>query len=287
MNMIAYGDIRDHFHAYAGDDAYPKFVAEINLFNRRAGRLRYWQEKIWQPFSDAKGLSLTLPQILDCFAVCHVHGCELEKDDVPIVYGTFGIDPAESEAQQRLFPMAYPIAFGGCCLQHIKTETVLFCRECRHAQERWTGQSFKYNIESPDSEEIRLFLLAKSSKFNANDLASNLTRYYKTWKPPQSPTDSSLALYVDLVSDIHRMIVESGPTAHTASLLSRADSMFSLSTIDSSNRVILDHCKMHYIAAREIHRLATKQNTIEPTVEREGSAKLILKSNASPRSPLA
>lgn len=257
--MVDYADIRDRFRAHTGGDAYSKFVAEINLFSRRADRLRYWQKQIWQTFAEREGLSLTLPQILGCFAVCHVHGCDLETDDVRIVYGTVRLDPAESDAKQRLFPMAFSVVYGGCCVEHAKTATVQYCAECRNAQQRWSDQSFKCNIQSPDSEEIRLFLIAKSSQFNADDRVSNLRRYYSTWKPPRTPKHSAIARFVDLVSEIHRMIVEAGPNAQTADMLDDAVGMFSLSITDDSDRVILDHCKMHYIAVREIHRLTATQ----------------------------
>ncbi|WP_146459404.1 hypothetical protein [Rubripirellula tenax] len=114
------------------------------------------------------------------------------------------------------------------------------------------SQVFKRDIATADSQEIRLYLAAKASKFNAESPTDCLLRYYKSWKPPRSPADSALADIVAVVTEIHRAVTTNDPRVDVAALLSSVYPMFALTASCDTDSMILDHCKMHYIAANAI-----------------------------------
>lgn len=162
---MIHAEIRTRFHDSIGTEKYRLFVAETHYANR----LRYWQERLWEPFASENGLNLDFSAIQRCFAVCHVHECELKTDTVPILYGT-PITPtqAELDVPNALFPRAGLIVGGGCCVGEQTTAEVQYCPQCRVAHDRWESQAFKRNIESPSSVEIRLYLTAKASQFRGD-----------------------------------------------------------------------------------------------------------------------
>jgi len=85
---------------------------------------------------------------------CTRHGCNLERDLVPVVYGLVLprrgpifkrllvflhlTEPDDYlEACKRVFPFAYSVAFGGCIIQEYPKEEVFYCRLCREREVRW------------------------------------------------------------------------------------------------------------------------------------------------------
>lgn len=243
-----HAEIRTRFRHTIGTEKFQRFVAETHYANR----LRFWQEQLWDPFALEHGLDLDFPTIQDCFAICQVHECELETDTVPVVYGT-PVTPtqAELEVPNTLFPCARLIAGGGCVVGHQQSATVQFCPECRVAHDHWESQAFQRNIASPDSREIRLFLAAKASHFHADSDAERLFRYYKTWKPPRSANDPTVNDAVTQITELHSRLRDREMDAATE-LLNDARSIFSISHPDGDDAIILDHCKMHFIAADTI-----------------------------------
>jgi hypothetical protein len=191
--------------------------------------------------------------IRECFAVCPVHQCTFETDTVPIVYGT-PIPPtdAETAATRTLFPRAYRHVGGGCVVQEQKTADVEYCPECRVVLDRWESQAFKRNITSPDSQEIRLFLAVKASHFNGESPKNRLVRYYKSWKPPRTPHDRELSGFAAVVTQLHSSLTSESVEVDARSLLRSLSPIFQHQPTCDDDSVILDHCKMHYIAADAI-----------------------------------
>lgn len=250
--MMEYAEIRWRFRDSVGDDRYQRFVAAIH----HTSRLRFWQEQIWGPFASNHSLELDLAAIKQCFAVCHVHDCCLELDTVEVVYGTpITSTEAEIKVVQVLFPQAGLSVGGGCCVGEQKSAEILFCPDCRRAYKQWESQAFKRNIASPDSKEIQLYISAKASRFVAEN---RLLRYYRSWKPPRASSDLVLAGYVKTVTDIYACLASDGPSAKLRHLLASASAMFEFTAANDEDAAILDHCKMHYIAANAILRIDSK-----------------------------
>lgn len=81
---------------------------------------------------------------------CPVHGDFLKKDKVQIVYGLTEFRPGYLEAQEKFFPYANSIEYGGCVIETAvnpcdgtevqfspKYAEVLYCQSCRIAQAKW------------------------------------------------------------------------------------------------------------------------------------------------------
>lgn len=69
---------------------------------------------------------------------CEVHGVPLQKDIVPLSYGRV---PASREsgfkASRSLFPNANRSVQGGCVIANYDKAEVLFCGQCRSAEQTW------------------------------------------------------------------------------------------------------------------------------------------------------
>jgi len=79
---------------------------------------------------------------------CRVHGTRMLPDKVEIIYGLIATKKDAEEAEQKHFPNANPVAFGGCLIEvencngsemqlSPKYAELLFCSKCRMAQARW------------------------------------------------------------------------------------------------------------------------------------------------------
>lgn len=79
--------LREAFRSYAGNDRYRRFIRALNTADVEAGRLRYWQDKLWNAFAetqfDCPRDYVTIGQI---FAECEVHDCDLLADTVLAPY---------------------------------------------------------------------------------------------------------------------------------------------------------------------------------------------------------
>lgn len=70
--------------------------------------------------------------------VCEVHQTKLQKDVVPIAYGLFMPSLGCLEAKKPLFPHSSQIFKGGCVVKKQRYAEVLYCTECREAEEVWS-----------------------------------------------------------------------------------------------------------------------------------------------------
>lgn len=128
-----------------GEDAYQRFVVELLGPCQALGRMRWWQERMWEPVRVALSLEAAgLAQLSVMFRQCPVHRLALEPGVVPVVYGTFTPSPREElELASRLFPFACERAYGPCWGGGARQRDVLFCPDCRSRahQERKVRQA--------------------------------------------------------------------------------------------------------------------------------------------------
>jgi len=68
---------------------------------------------------------------------CVVHGIELNRDVVPIVYGLVRLNSNEIRAREDLFPNARSSVSGGCIVEDESEMRVNYCSECRKAEAEW------------------------------------------------------------------------------------------------------------------------------------------------------
>jgi hypothetical protein len=118
--------------ASLGNDLYPNFVQQL----RRAGRLRYWQERLWSQFVDAHPeFSCSVEELQEVLLVCELHGCELQPDEVEVFDGCIDYSDRYIKAKIWLFPNAAtgPVSREGHPLES-RTARVWFCAECRAAE---------------------------------------------------------------------------------------------------------------------------------------------------------
>ena len=84
-------------------------------------------------------------------SACPIHHQLLRRDRVPIEYGLLDIKPGYFEAEQKLFPNANTVSFGGCVIESVldacsgkeietspKYADVLYCPACRRAEKSWS-----------------------------------------------------------------------------------------------------------------------------------------------------
>jgi hypothetical protein len=69
---------------------------------------------------------------------CEVHHVKLQKDVLPISYGLFDMPSFEYlNAHKTLFPHSSEHSYGGCVVEKYRYAEVLYCEQCRTAQEQW------------------------------------------------------------------------------------------------------------------------------------------------------
>jgi hypothetical protein len=127
--------LRRQLAAFLGDEQFRKFVAEF----RRAGRLRFWQEQVWDRFTATHPEHRVSPAtLLTALRVCELHGAELLPDEVPVVEGNIDYDQRYLRVRREEFPNAAvgPMyTEGGPPLG--PTVGVWYCPDCRKAEARW------------------------------------------------------------------------------------------------------------------------------------------------------
>ena len=89
--------LRESFRAFAGDENFRRFVHAINTAPFRLKRLRYWQEELWNEFrATTPDCTESYAEIQQLFAICEVHGYELERDTVLAPYSQLRYHRTES-----------------------------------------------------------------------------------------------------------------------------------------------------------------------------------------------
>lgn len=135
MDTIA---VREAFRSFVGDEKFRKFVRAVNTSRR--DRLLYWQEQLWQQFSaEQPMMELPAASIREVFQFCEIHGCELERDTIPIKNGLVHYPPEFIEARDRLFPYARSVCYIDFQISRTEVE-VTCCPACRRAlasSKRW------------------------------------------------------------------------------------------------------------------------------------------------------
>ena len=72
-------------------------------------------------------------------SVCRIHGIQMTKTNVPIVYGLFALNKwgiALEAASTNSFPNAKKIVEGGCIVEKTREATIYVCPQCQLARER-------------------------------------------------------------------------------------------------------------------------------------------------------
>jgi hypothetical protein len=74
--------------------------------------------------------------------MCKLHGIELKRRKVPILYGMQPYDPA-SAVLEELFPNSFTQILGGCGVDDsFPSEKLKYvCDECRLAEENWRREN--------------------------------------------------------------------------------------------------------------------------------------------------
>lgn len=131
--------VRETLHSLLGEERYRKFVACVNGRCDSMQRLFYWQEQMWAKVEEEMGIQVgDYQDIASFFRVCHVHGVDLQRDVVRIIYGTFQQVPQGYIAFEAAnFPMANEEVRGPCWEEPAKHREVLFCSACREAKNEW------------------------------------------------------------------------------------------------------------------------------------------------------
>lgn len=127
--------IRTSFQEHLGQEKFIKFFDAFHTNCRHPKRLMYWQQKVWDEFSELHSVGLnTFEEIKAVFMFCRVHQQELQSDVVEIIYGTMRVVREEYEQQQRLYPFSNEYSFGGCQRLEKKSQRVDFCPVCRQVK---------------------------------------------------------------------------------------------------------------------------------------------------------
>ena len=254
--MVDAHTIRDRFRSAVGTQSYGKFVRGINEFSISAGRLRYWQQKLWEPFAESEQLCCKDAEVIRIFLVCCVHGDELRPvslqprppRDPGIHIDPAPPDPGELRAHKTLFPMAFVRVQPAPA--DAATETGWYCQTCKDTELAWRTEAFKQNINTDDCPAASLYIDNLSAKYPGETPLAKLVRYYSRWRLPDKPVDAGLLKLRDVICSLNRDVRNDLPISPGA--LTTAAALFSFQSASAHDRSIHDHCKMHYIALSKI-----------------------------------
>jgi len=142
MNLPEPNLVRETLWSLYGEERYCKFVDYINSRCDDRGRLLYWQEQLWAGVEEKLGIHIgDYRDIAALFRVCHVHGVELQRETLPIIYGYFKPLPqGYIKFEAAHFPLANDEARGPDWEEAAKEREVLFCTACRQAKEEWRAR---------------------------------------------------------------------------------------------------------------------------------------------------
>jgi hypothetical protein len=125
-------ELRRAFAAFLGEERFRKFVAT-------GWPLRFWQEQEWGRFCSAHAeLAPGLDVLEVAIRICHVHGDELQPDDVEVFNGCIDYARDYIDVRKRLFPRAGndPFSTEGRPVQADRV-AVWYCPACRAAKAQW------------------------------------------------------------------------------------------------------------------------------------------------------
>lgn len=87
---VSFEELRKRFREFVNEDArFRKFIETCNETARERGRLTFWQQELWESFTDsnAEFANLEFSAIVDAFYICHVHMTPLRRAEVSIRKG--------------------------------------------------------------------------------------------------------------------------------------------------------------------------------------------------------
>lgn len=130
--------LRHALARFLGPERFRKFVQQGYL----RGRLRFWQEQVWEEFVNHHlewaGALEDLPAAI---RICELHGDELCRDTVGVIQGYVDYSQEYVDARNRLFPHAAigPISTEGGPFEGNQIE-VWYCPACRDAYAAWESK---------------------------------------------------------------------------------------------------------------------------------------------------
>jgi hypothetical protein len=106
-------DIRTRFKAFVGEKRFRDFVYQIDGFANDRGRLRFWQEKVWEAFLvENPGCRMDHDELCRVFRTrfrsCELHRCELKRTPVRLLDGWVKYPTDFISERERWFPHATP-----------------------------------------------------------------------------------------------------------------------------------------------------------------------------------
>jgi hypothetical protein len=157
------GILRVQFRDFCGQDEYVKWLRVLNSFGREKGRLRSWQESLWEEFLlEYPSNVLNFAEIQEAFRICDVHDRELTA--------------SSAEIRERFQEFAFALASD----QGVKLERFpypsgeWYCPTCWddflawEPQHRWTLLSYKPGFEKTMIEKEGAIYERVVAHFGAN-----------------------------------------------------------------------------------------------------------------------
>lgn len=171
--------VREQFERFIrDDDRYAKWCGFINGDNRCIGRLRWWQERVWESFiqEHPQFCMMSFAEICDAFGVCSAHGNRLK----PVTDCSLRLQSLPKDKDSCPYPAVNNychFACETCTLEHLSTSCdspelmVLFF----HAFSAFLVQEAEH-ATSGINERTLCGQLAMFLNFNVK--ASEYSRYY-------------------------------------------------------------------------------------------------------------
>lgn len=159
--------IRDDFAVFASAEKLPRWYRSINEYDRKLGRLLWWQERLWDSFITAfpKYSDLTFPTICDVFQYCYLHNQRLNmSSDSPLQWKI-------TKADEKVCPFPAEVSTSGRSLRPFACK--ICSAECLHlgSRNQQIAQIFSDSVGIFLSEEARNALSGISERSLCGRLA--------------------------------------------------------------------------------------------------------------------
>lgn len=99
----------------------------------------FWQQDLWDTFvlTHNEYACTSFDFLASPIVSCPVHGCFFQPDRVPICYGLIRFTSGYWETRNTYFPYANTLILGGCEVDEQSEDDVMYCPECRRAEQIW------------------------------------------------------------------------------------------------------------------------------------------------------
>lgn len=159
--QVTHDEVRTRFKAFAGDVQFHNFVVQVHRFAGRRGRLRFWQDKLWNAFLvENQDCGIDHDELCTTFRVCELHGCELQSTSVPVVDGCVVYSRDYTIDSASRFPHATRefVSTEGAP-KYSNRADIFYCNKCDETREasRWRTEA-GYQIHEhlhEQSEELQ------------------------------------------------------------------------------------------------------------------------------------